>query len=310
MTDQSAIVVSNGMMPALSIQDAVRRYNAVIEFTKTVMKPDKDYGTIPGTNKPTLLKPGAEKLCSLFALVPEFELADRILDFDKGLFYFQYRCKLYRDGALVGTGVGSCNSREVKYRYRNVAENKASAEDKASAIRTETKNGKYGTYKVYVIENREPFDLVNTLDKMAQKRALIAATLITTNASEFFTQDVEDMGFIEGEFSEVEPEPKKKAAPAPAQPAGNSTPPPPDEPEGEPKQPAFMTLEMALTETTSDGTPYSQLSEDDLRYRFNSLEKSLKNPSPKSTPEQIETAKRKRDAVKVILDDLTAEKAA
>lgn len=67
-------------------------------------------------------------------------------------------------------------------------------------------------------------------------------------------------------------------------------------------QPAFMTLEMALTETTSDGTPYGQLNDDDLRYRFNSLEKSLKNPSPKSTPEQIETAKRKRDAVKVILD--------
>ena len=34
--------------------------------------------------------------------------------------------------------------------------------------------------------------MVNTIQKMAQKRALVAATLIATSASEFFTQDVED----------------------------------------------------------------------------------------------------------------------
>jgi hypothetical protein len=34
--------------------------------------------------------------------------------------------------------------------------------------------------------------VVNTIQKMAQKRALVAATLISTSASEFFTQDVED----------------------------------------------------------------------------------------------------------------------
>jgi hypothetical protein len=34
--------------------------------------------------------------------------------------------------------------------------------------------------------------VVNTIQKMAQKRALVAATLIATSASEFFTQDVED----------------------------------------------------------------------------------------------------------------------
>jgi hypothetical protein len=34
--------------------------------------------------------------------------------------------------------------------------------------------------------------VVNTIQKMAQKRALVAATLLATSASEFFTQDVED----------------------------------------------------------------------------------------------------------------------
>lgn len=40
------------------------------------------------------------------------------------------------------------------------------------------------------------YDAVNTIQKMAQKRALIAAVLIAANASEFFTQDVEDLGPI------------------------------------------------------------------------------------------------------------------
>jgi hypothetical protein len=47
------------------------------------------------------------------------------------------------------------------------------------------------------IENTEPFDLVNTLQKMAQKRALVAAVLVGTGASQFFTQDIEDMQVID-----------------------------------------------------------------------------------------------------------------
>ncbi len=45
---------------------------------------------------------------------------------------------------------------------------------------------------LYRIPNPDVADLVNTIQKMAQKRALVAATLIATSASEFFTQDVED----------------------------------------------------------------------------------------------------------------------
>lgn len=194
-----------GLMPALTIQDAVHRYNAVVEFTQQVMKKDKDYGIIPGTGtKPTLLKPGAEKLCSLFGLVPEFVTVDKITDFDGGLFYFHYLCRLTRNGQLVATGEGSANSKEKKYRYRNIPEWKATDNEKATALRIETRNKRNGgTYQVYVLENQEPFDFINTLQKMAQKRALVAATLIAANASEFFTQDVEDMSIIEGEYHEV-----------------------------------------------------------------------------------------------------------
>lgn len=224
MTDL-AIREQKDFMPAMTIDDAAQRYNMVVEFTKRMMKKDKDYGVIPGTGtKPTLLKPGAEKLCSLFGLYPEFETLESITDFEKGLFYFRQKCTLYRNGDPVASGIGSCNSKEKKYRYRYVPENRASDDEKANAVSAETKSGKYGTYKVLKVENTEPFELVNTIDKMAQKRALVAATLIGANASEFFTQDIEDMDFVEGDYTPVEydpptpvPAPKAKPKPVPAE---------------------------------------------------------------------------------------------
>lgn len=222
MTDE--IVTLDGSTP--TIQQAIDRYNLIVEYTKRMMKEGKDYGTIPGTGKPTLYKPGAEKLCSLFGLYPEFLVVDSITDFDKGLFYFNYKCILSLNGKPVASGDGSCNSKEKKYRYRNVYENKATEQEKQNALRVETKEGKYGKYKVYVIENTEPFELVNTLSKMAQKRALVAATLIAANASEFFTQDLEDLDIIEGDFQEVEASQKKPPVkkPAPKKPAPKKAP--------------------------------------------------------------------------------------
>jgi hypothetical protein len=44
--------------------------------------------------------------------------------------------------------------------------------------------------------NPDIADQVNTIQKMSQKRSLVAVTLLAVNASEFFTQDVEDFNFI------------------------------------------------------------------------------------------------------------------
>jgi hypothetical protein len=41
--------------------------------------------------------------------------------------------------------------------------------------------------------NPDIADQVNTIQKMSQKRSLVGAVLLAVNASEFFTQDVEDM---------------------------------------------------------------------------------------------------------------------
>lgn len=73
----------------------------------------------------------------------------------------------------------------------------AIAAGRATSVDMSTKNGKKPGWEIdgstYRIPNNDIFSIVNTLDKMAQKRALVAAVLIGTAASRFFTQDVEDM---------------------------------------------------------------------------------------------------------------------
>jgi hypothetical protein len=68
----------------------------------------------------------------------------------------------------------------------------------ARPVEKVTRRGKSVAWEIdvdtalYRVPNPDVADVVNTIQKMAQKRALVAATLIATSASEFFTQDVED----------------------------------------------------------------------------------------------------------------------
>ena len=40
-----------------------QHYQTMVAFVRVQMQKEVDYGIIPGTKKPTLLKPGAEKRC-------------------------------------------------------------------------------------------------------------------------------------------------------------------------------------------------------------------------------------------------------
>ncbi len=191
------------IMPQMSLGEAVARYNATVEFVKAILRKDIDFGVIPGTGKPTLLKPGAEKLATFFGFSTRFNLMDKLEDWDKGRFHYRYACELWRAGQFIASSEGSCNSLEKKYRFRHLPSFKATDDEKSRAVKSENKTDKNGkSYQMLTLENDDPFTLVNTLQKMAQKRSLIAAVLVAVNASEFFTQDIEDMA-IEGEFTEI-----------------------------------------------------------------------------------------------------------
>jgi hypothetical protein len=251
-TNNSQLATSADLMPAMSIEMAITRYNTVVEYTKRVLKKGRDYGTIPGTERKsddgtpsnasdTLLKPGAEKLCTLFGLTPDFVDYRVIEDWDRGLFYYAYKCTLSRNGHLIASGIGSCNSREKKYRRsaRLCPDCGAATIKRSKYPPKNDPNAKAGWYchekaggcgrqfdaddpaiteQALRDDPSAACDLINTVQKMAQKRAMVAATLIATNASEFFTQDVEDMGMIDVEAVDTETgevlPPASKPAPA------------------------------------------------------------------------------------------------
>ena len=249
------IIVAGGaemFMPVMDVKQAVARRGALVGFVQGIMVKGADYGAVPGTDKPTLLKPGAEKLTTFFGLAPVF-VSERIVeefgdDGREPLFFYRYRCELYRMGTLVGSGIGSCNSRESKYRYRNgqrvcpecqkaaIARSKYPPRNQPNAEPGWYCNGKGGgcgaqfdatdrritDQIVGKVPNPDIADLVNTIDKMAQKRALIAAVLIAVNASEFFTQDVEDM-VIDAEYTVAPQNGRKEAPPQSTPPAATVT---------------------------------------------------------------------------------------
>lgn len=179
---------------AISLDEARRRMSQLQHFVKDLMTEGVDYGVIPGVQKPSLWKPGAEKLINVHGLDLDVREIDCREDWDAGFFYYKYRAELHlASGRVAGVCEGSCNSKEARYRWRNLPDWKATDEDKARAVRAEEKKDKRGrSYIMYTCENDDPYTLVNTIQKMGQKRAIVGATLIATRASDIFTQDVED----------------------------------------------------------------------------------------------------------------------
>lgn len=256
---------SLAVMPVMEMAEATKRRNALVEFTRQIMVEGVDFGVVPGSEKKTLLKPGAEKLSTFFGLTPTFEEVGTVERWDAAepLFSYKYKCRLFRGDMLIGEGLGSCNSRESKYRWRwvdesdlpswldttNLVTRKSSIVEFDFAINQRQTSGKYGkppeywdafeaakksgearqvgkktregkellAWEIasvsYRVPNEDIFSLVNTIDKMAQKRALVASVLVAVNASEFFTQDLEDLeefGIVEGTATVVAPEPPKQ----------------------------------------------------------------------------------------------------
>ena len=270
MSNENGLMVmeqSLAIMPVMAIAQAVERRAAMVEFVQQIMVENTDYGVIPGTGgKPTLLKAGAEKLNTFFGLAPRFEIVASVEDWTgtdhngEPFFNYHYRCTLTRGHQVAGQGEGSCNSWEKKYRYRR-AELKCPHCGQATVIKGKAEYGggwlcwgkkggcgaKFGDHDATIVNqpqgdipNPNPADLVNTLQKMAQKRALVAATLLAVNASEFFTQDVEDMaGFgddiIDGQWMPADTlNDERQAGPPPVQQRKQrvSKPAPPEELQG------------------------------------------------------------------------------
>lgn len=221
--------VSSRYKPVMSLSDMVEREKNLSYLVDNIMREGIDYGWVPGTKpkenpkpgeyqpKPTLFKAGAERACAFFGYAPTFRQIEKIEEwtaetYGEMLFYFEYECSLSKDGALVGTGIGSGSTWESKYRYRN-ADRTCPTCGAGAIIRGKAEYGggwlcfakkggcgaKFADLDPAITEqqtgkvaNPDIADVVNTVQKMAQKRAYVAATLTATGLSGRFTQDMED----------------------------------------------------------------------------------------------------------------------
>lgn len=209
--------------------------NMIRSVMDKVMKKDVHYGVIPGCQKPSLYKPGAEKIMATFRLVADNPGIEDLSTSDSIRYRVTQRI-LAQDGSLVGSASGECSSDEEKYKWRRPVcdeEFNETAEDRKRQKWVKGREGKAIQIKQI---RTNPSDVANTILKMAVKRALVGAVLISTAASDVFEQDIEDLpeGLIQEQGApgtgkpEVDmPKPKAQApAPAPeAKPAAAQPPP-------------------------------------------------------------------------------------
>ncbi len=175
-------------LTATEIQTQV---NVIQQVMEQVMKKDVHYGVIPGTQEPTLYKPGAEKILTTFRLAVDPDVEDLSND-DEIRYRIKVRLSSF-DGRFVGAGVGECSSNEEKYKWRRTYIEQEFEETDMSMRREKwVKPYNKPAQKLKQIRTN-PADLANTILKMAKKRALVDATLTATAASDCFTQDLEDL---------------------------------------------------------------------------------------------------------------------
>ena len=235
MNGTEIATVQNIEQAVVPIPSVIEQVAYIQKVMKSVMKDGTHYMVIPGTSgKPSLLKAGAQKLCVSFRLDPEYEVLERIVKDDFVL--VEIKCTLYHipTGLRIASGLGSANSKEDKWRWRNVETDEPvpkeywAARTKGDQERMRELLGADGTTKKvggqWVIarrmENDNPISLHNTIFKIGAKRALNDAVLNATAASDIFTQDLEDMKDI---LPEAEPEPAPEKKPAAKKPAAKRT---------------------------------------------------------------------------------------
>jgi len=204
------------MRPELTPAQLVERMDLLQDAMKVAMKQNVDYGVIPGCQKPSLLQPGAEKLCNMFHLAPSYVFTKEWLPtlerpwekatkygkksgICKGFIRYECECSLTHGptGTPVSSGTGTANNFEPKF------------------------------------ISRDPYEAEETVKQFARKRAMVNAARTATAASALFTQDIED--FVD-------------TTPAPQNPKGAKT----DSPKPQPSQSVTNTEKVVGAKVVSN----------------------------------------------------------
>jgi len=201
-----------------SVPDVVDHISKIRDLMKAVMVEGLHYGVIPGTDKPSLLQPGAQKLCLAFRIGDKnIELVER----DLGGSHREYRIRKQMihlpSGTVLCETWGSCSTMESRYRWRRSGELvgdvpvsywKISRDDLVAREDELVRifgPGKYrlrkseGQWKAERLsgkeertENQDLADCYNTILQIADKRAYVRGTIKALAASDLFMHEQED----------------------------------------------------------------------------------------------------------------------
>lgn len=154
------------MAPAVAKPNGLNYEVDIGNGTKLELIRDVDFGVIPGTKSPSLMKSGAERILFAMGICSRYTVEQAIerVDGEAPFFYFRVKCSLFKviNGVEyhITDGMGSANSAERQ---------------------CGTASG---------------FDTANSRLKMAKKRAMVDACLLVGQLSSAFTQDIENEAFM------------------------------------------------------------------------------------------------------------------
>ena len=181
----SLAVIDHGVRSGAELVARVQRTREVM---RDLMEENVHYGRVPGTQKPSLWKPGAELLLMTFHIGPQVHVTDLSTEDER-----RYRVKVtgiaQTSGESLGEGIGEASTDEDKYRWR------AAVHDKEwTATPVDHRRIKYQRDGKEVRQVRTwPADLGHTVLLMAVKRAMLNMTRVVTACSDIFDQDLEDL---------------------------------------------------------------------------------------------------------------------
>lgn len=196
----------------LQVQEETRR------LITALLVEGRDYGVIPGVDKPSLLKPGAERIGIAFGCYSRFRIVEQEIDHDRRVEWQKKKAKWDTvDGRRQKVGEDVTTGVSLGL-YRYVVE--CEIVHRETGLVVGSCLGVASTMESKYIDR--PREMENTIAKMAEKRAHVGAVLNAFGLSEQFTQDVEDNPAAYGHGEQHAPAATASAEPAKAKPAAKA----------------------------------------------------------------------------------------
>ncbi|MDP2652475.1 MAG: hypothetical protein Q8Q08_00410, partial [Candidatus Omnitrophota bacterium] len=168
--EQPGGTISPLLVTPQAIQQTQQSIALLRGLVKDTLVRGRDFGSVPGVQGEFLWDPGASIIISSYSCRPGERRMIHFVDNKEEISaVIEVPLVSFATGTVVATGLGAASTSETKYKYRwvyNPAE-WGYTEDAIKTLKTKEWNDK----TQYRIPNPEHGDLVNTIVKMASKRA-------------------------------------------------------------------------------------------------------------------------------------------